>query len=295
MIPSHIHSRAYPLLTSILLSVILLCIGGCSAKSVFDKPVITVSIQPQKYMLEKIAGDKWDIKCLLSNSADPESFDPGMTHLLNLENSKAYFKIGNIPFESAIINKVKNNNPGLRLFDNSEGIALIKGTHGHSHAHSEIDPHTWTSIKNAKKIASNMYNSISELDPDNRSYYASNLKAFLRELDSLDTQVDSLLKPYRGTAFVVWHPSLSYLARDYGLRQIVLSPEGKEASVNMIKRSLEQSNSAGAKILFYQKDIDSRQALSINEQLGAELVDIQPLSYDWEEQILKIANAIARQ
>ena len=103
MIPSHIHSRAYPLLTNILLSVILLYIGGCSAKSVFDKPVITVSIQPQKYMLEKIAGDKWDIKCLLSNSADPESFDPGMTHLLNLENSKAYFKIGNIPFESAII------------------------------------------------------------------------------------------------------------------------------------------------------------------------------------------------
>ena len=141
MIPSHIHSRAYPLLTNILLSVILLYIGGCSAKSVFDKPVITVSIQPQKYMLEKIAGDKWDIKCLLSNSADPESFDPGMTHLLNLENSKAYFKIGNIPFESAIINKVKNNNPGLRLFDNSEGIALIKGTHGHSHAHSEIDPY----------------------------------------------------------------------------------------------------------------------------------------------------------
>lgn len=56
-------------------------------------------------------GDKWEIKCLLSNGANPESYDPSLTHLLNLENSKAYFRIGNVAFESAIINKVQNNNP----------------------------------------------------------------------------------------------------------------------------------------------------------------------------------------
>jgi len=287
-----IHTSALRRIHALAISLaVLLCAAACGSKAVSDKPSITVSIRPQKYMLEQIAGDKWNVKCLLGNTADPESFDPGMTHLLNLENSKAYFRIGNIPFESAIINKVKNNNPGLRLYDNSEGISLIKGTH--SHHGEETDPHTWTSIKNAKKIASNMYDALTDLDPDNKGYYAANLKKFLHSLDSLDSYVDSILRPKRGGSFMVWHPSLSYFARDYGLHQISLSPEGKEASVNMIKRSVEQARRENAGIFFYQKDVDSRQALSVNEQIGATLVEIQPLSYEWPKEILNIANAIA--
>lgn len=293
MTPTFIHKGIRTVRILIPILTLLLGAAGCGTRPSSGKQAITVSIRPQKYMLEKIVGDKWDVKCLLNNTADPESFDPGMTHLLNLESSKAYFRIGNIPFESAIINKVKNNNPGLHLYDNSEGISLITGTHGH-HG-SDIDPHTWTSIKNAKKIASNMYDAVVELDPSNRSYYAANLKKFLRELDSLDTQVDSMLRPARGSSFLVWHPSLSYFARDYGLHQISLSPEGKEASVNMIKKSINRANQEDARLFFYQKDVDSRQALSINEQLGAELVEIQPLSYDWDKEMLDIANAIARQ
>lgn len=293
MKPTFIHNgiRTIGFLISIL--SIMLGTAGCGTKPVTNKQTITVSIRPQKYMLEKIVGNKWEVKCLLNNTANPESFDPGMTHLLNLESSKAYFRIGNIPFESAIINKVKNNNPGLHLYDNSEGISLLTGTHGH-HS-SDTDPHTWTSIKNAKKIASNMYDAVVELDPSNRNYYAANLKRFLRELDSLYMQVDSMLRPVKGSSFVVWHPSLSYFARDYGLHQISLSPEGKEASVSMIKKSINRANKENARLFFYQKDVDSRQALSINEQLGAELVEIQPLSYEWEKEILNIANAIARQ
>ena len=44
----------------------------------------------------KIVGDKWDVKCLLSNGANPESYDPSLTHLLNLENSKAYFRMSSV-------------------------------------------------------------------------------------------------------------------------------------------------------------------------------------------------------
>ncbi len=293
MTNAFIHILTKRSMSLIAIVAAFICLGGCTPRPNGGKQAITVSIRPQKYFLEKIVGDKWEVRCLLGNSADPESFDPGMTHLLNLENSKAYFRIGNIPFESAIINKVKNNNPGLLLYDNSEGISLITGTH--SHGGSDIDPHTWTSIKNAKKIASNMYDAVIDLDPANKSYYGANLKKFLRELDSLDTHVDSLLRPMRGTAFVVWHPSLSYFARDYGLHQISLSPEGKEASVSMIKNSVDQAKKENAKILFYQKDVDSRQAVSINEQLGATLVEIQPLSYEWYSEMSNIANAIATQ
>lgn len=285
------------ILTSLLIVAALgLFLRSCTSAST-SKPTITVSIQPQKYMLEKIVGDKWEIKCLLSNGANPESYDPSLTHLLNLENSKAYFRIGNVAFESAIINKVQNNNPGLKLFDNSEGISLIRGTHSHGdveHA-SDIDPHTWTSVKNAKTIASNMYKAVVDLDPENKAYYSRNFKNFLSSLDSLDREISQKLQPYRGSAFVVWHPSLSYFARDYGLEQISLSPEGKEASVKMMQSTIDKAIDRDVKTLFFQKDIDSRQAQVANEQIKAEIVNINPLNYEWDKEMRSIANAISRQ
>lgn len=281
----------YTLLPALWVASFLYSCGS----SVSDKPVITVSIQPQKYLLEKIAGDKWDVKCLLSNGANPESYDPSLTHLLNLENSTAYFRIGNIPFESAIITKVTKNKPDLKIIDSSTGIALITGTHSGHAGDSEIDPHTWTSVKNAKKIASNMYNGLVEIDPSNKGTYTRNFKNLLHSLDSLDNSIKERLDSHRGEAFIVWHPSLSYFARDYGLRQISLSPEGKEASVTMMQNAIDQAKEAGAKVLFFQKDIDSRQASVANEQIDAKLVNINPLNYNWEEEITVIADALSQQ
>ena len=220
---------------------------------------------------------------------------PAPEILLNLENSTAYFRIGNIPFESAIITKVTKNKPNLKIIDSSTGIALITGTHSGHAGDLEIDPHTWTSVKNAKKIASNMYNGLVEIDPSNKDTYTKNFKKLLQSLDSLDNSIKERLDTHRGEAFIVWHPSLSYFARDYGLRQISLSPEGKEASITMMQTAIDQAKEAGAKVLFFQKDVDSRQATVANEQIGATLVNINPLNYNWEEEITVIADAFSQQ
>lgn len=282
------------LVLALLLPVAML--PGCVGRPE-QKPALTVSIQPQKYMLEQIVGDKWEVRCLLSNGANPESYDPSMTHLLNLETSKAYMRIGNLPFESALINKIHNNNPGLRLYDTSDGVALIKGTHARDgiggEAAAEIDPHTWTSVRNVRKIASNMYDAMVEIDPKNKAYYSRRFTAFLRSLDSLDSAIDSILRPCRGASFVVWHPSLSYFARDYGLKQIALSPEGKEMSVDDVSRAVERARRDSACVMFFQKDADSRQAQTVNAQIGAEVVNINPLDYDWKGEMLNIARAVA--
>jgi zinc transport system substrate-binding protein len=269
-------------------------LSGCVGR-VEKKPTVTVSIQPQKYLLEQIVGDRWEVKCLLGNGADPESYDPSMTHLLSLESSKGYLRIGNIPFESAILNKVVNSNPDLHVYNTSEGVMLIHGTHSRDGADTgeDVDPHTWTSVRNAKIIANNMYDAMVELDPANREYYSHRLKRLEARLDSLDTAIDSILAPCRGASFVVWHPSLSYFARDYGLTQISLSPEGKEMSVEDINRAVTTAQRDSAKVMFFQKDADSRQAQTVNEQMGVKIVSINPLEYNWKDEMLNIAHAIA--
>lgn len=288
----------------LLIVAVLGVIGaGVSCTPVSTKPVLAVSIQPQRYFLEKLVGDKFDVLCMLAQGSNPETYEPSFNHLMNLEKSRAYFCMGNIGFELAILNKVKANNPNLVLVSTSEGIDLLKGTHsgvmadehehGHGHSH-EVDPHVWTSVPNAKIIVQNMYKALLEIDSRNKKYYTKNYNALLTELNQLETEMAETLKPVSGKAFAVWHPSLSYFARDYGLTQIAMENEGKEVPAALLKKEIDMAREHGVTVLFYQKEFDSRQIQTINEQLGAKMVEINPMNYNWTEEMRKIAHALAR-
>lgn len=260
-----------------------------------DRPIVTVSIEPQRYLLEQITGDKVQVRSLLTEGANPETYDPSVTHMYNLGNSLGYLRMGNIGFEAALIDKIREANPDLRIYDTSAGIVPIMGTHSHGdHDHEVIDPHTWSSVKNARIIAANMLKAMKEIDPENRDYYTDNFNRFNHRLDSIDSVLTVRLAPARSTAFMVWHPSLSYFARDYGLTQMVIgNAEHKENSITSLRESIDSARTQGARIFFFQKDFDSRQASAINEQIKADEVSINPLSYAWEDEMIKIADAIA--
>lgn len=289
----------YIKLSVLCVAVFMLCSCGGGAKR---KPVVTVSIQPQQYFLENIVGDKVDVKCLLANGGNPETFEPSMTHLMSLENSVAYFMIGNVGFENAVIERVRKNNPDLKIYDNSEGVELLIGTHGDCHHHhhdhgnscsAAVDPHTWSSVKNARVIVRNMYEAMLEIDAENADYYKSRYDRIDARLDSIDRLFTERLAAKKGVAFLVWHPSLSYFAKDYGLMQISIGSEGKESSVQQLQSKIEEAKKHNAKIFFFQQEFDSRQASVVNEQIGAEMVTINPLDYQWDYQMMIIADAIA--
>lgn len=285
-----------------IIVMVALLLSGCGNR-VSDCRQVVVSIPPQKFILEQIVGDKMRVTSLLDAGSNPENYEPGMTQFLDLEKSMAYFAIGNIAFENALLAKARENNPGLRIIDSMAGVELLEGTHGgcgsrHRHgAHdgeeNSVDPHTWSSVKNMKKMAENMYEAVSAIDPVNKEYYRLRYIALENRLDSIDKSVSSRLTPLAGRAFVVWHPSLSYLARDYGLIQIAVGREDKEATAIELKKRIDEAVSRKASIFFIQKEFDSRQAQSINGQLRTEMVSINPMSEDWESELNTVINALA--
>lgn len=292
-------NRLYILLIYLSLALALSVgwvLSSCAGSPPKEK-IITVSIEPQKYLLEKIVGDKIQVRCLLTNGANPETYDPAMTHMLNLQKSLGYLRIGNIGFEEALIDKIREANPDLPIYNTSSGIDPIYGTHTHEDGitHSGVDPHTWGSVKNAKIITKNMYDAVVKLDPQNQSYYKKNYDAYQAHLDSLDNAIAAKLASRKGEPFLVWHPSLSYFARDYGLNQVVVgNAENKELAVGQLRDAIEEIRRLNARIFFQQKDFDSRQVQAVNTQLGAKTVDISPLAYDWETELLNVADVLAK-
>lgn len=273
--------------------------AGCSEQGSTDRrPSVTVSIPPQENLLRQIVGDSIDINCLMVSGSNPESFEPGVSQLRGIDRSDALLLIGNLGFEQTLVERIRANNPDLPVYNTSESVSLIYGTHSHDHSghghHHEnaADPHTWTSARNARIIAANMLKAAVDIDPDNADYYRARHAALDRRLDSIDRSISERLAPANGRAFLVWHPSLSYFARDYGLEQISVGQEHKESSVKSLQQRIDLARQHSADVFFLQQEFDSRQAEAVNSSLNAKTVIINPMSPDWEQQLNIITDAL---
>lgn len=267
-------------------------LGSCINNAGTEKPVITVSIEPQRWLLERIVGDNMEVRTLLASGGNPESYEPAFSHLAALEESACYMQVGNLGFESAIVGKVHANNPELPIVNVSDSIEyIISHDHGHEHG---IDPHVWSSARNARIMAQNMLKEVIKLDPKHEAEYTRNFINLTAHIDSVDSVCVSILEPLQGRAFMVWHPSLSYFARDYGLHQVSVGAEGKEHSVADTKHILDHIAGENVTVFFVQKDFDTSRAEVIAKDAGGvRVATINPLNYEWDTELLQTARAIA--
>ncbi|MGM9759522.1 MAG: metal ABC transporter solute-binding protein, Zn/Mn family [Parabacteroides sp.] len=291
-------------------SLIWLCacwaLGSCAGQE-NKQPLVTVTIEPQRFFAEQIAGDRFAVHCVVPAGQSPESYDPTPRQMIQVGESAGYLQIGHIGFELAWMDNIRSNNPQLPIFDLSEGVSLIQSSeeeeeeeevethaeHHHHHHHGGIDPHIWNSIQGARTIARNTRNAFQQLDPDHAAEYEARYQQLLTQIDSTGREVDRLLLPLRGSAFIIYHPALTYLAAEYGLTQLCIEMEGKEPSPAQLKQLLDVAKSKQVKVVFVQQEFDQKNAELIARESGCRLVRINPLNPDWRSEMLTIAKALS--
>lgn len=252
-------------------------------------------------MVEQIAGDYFAINCVVPANSNPEAYDPTPMQLVDIDKSEAYLRVGGaLGFEVAWMERLSQNNPNMKIYDTSKGIDMLMTTHCHAHDNgvthvcSAIDPHVWSSPRNMRIMAQNICAALTEIDGDNSAYYRANCDKLIQHIDSVESVVEQLLAPCQGTAFAIYHPSLSYLARDYGLLQLCLENMGKENSAAVLKNTVDEAIERDVKVVFIQQEFNPRHVETFARELDAEVVKINPLNYDWTTEIIDIAHAIAR-
>ena len=272
-------------------------LGSCTSSSQPQKATITVSIEPQRWMLERIVGDRINVNTILASNSDPENFEPSFSNMKMLEQSICYMKMGNFGFERALVERIHTNHPHIAIVNTSDSVPLIV-EHNHEHCpggHEHgVDPHVWNSAKNAKIIARNMYESVIKLDSIHSDYYKHNYNLLLQRIDSVDSICSHLLHHAKGNAFVVWHPSLSYFANDYELEQIAIGADGKELSINDTRHVINHIKEHDATVFLVENNSDAARAQVIAAEMpNIRISTICPLSYDWDNELIQTATAIA--
>lgn len=285
----------------IYLLLAIVGLSACQGKKEGGTRTISVTIEPQRYFAEKIAGDLFHINCVTPAGQSPETYDPTPQQMVQISQSQAYFRIGEIGFEQAWMTNLQSQNPDMAVFDLSEGMELIKNeeeaheegeAHPHHH-HGSVDPHIWTSISGARVIAQNTYQAFIKLDPENQEIYRAGYQRLIEEIDSTEAEMKQLLQPLAGTAFIIYHPALTYFAREFGLKQLCIELDGKEPSPAQLKQLLETATQSGAKVVFVQQEFDRKNAELIAKETGCRLVTINPLSYNWHDEMIRLATILA--
>lgn len=268
---------------------------ACTAQKTSEKDLVTVSILPQKYIVEKIAGDLVDVQVLVPPGASPSTYSLVPSQMKDLSRSKVWLRIGKIGFEDAWHEKIEQGNPDLKVFDTSrmaEWIAAEEEVHGdHVHLHG-IDPHIWMSPEEVEQIAELTYQALADLYPDKSAAFNANFEAFRSEIDVLDEDLIRLFDGLENRKFIIFHPALTYLARDYGLEQVSLEIDGKEPSAKHMSQLVKTAKDEGIRVVFIQKEFDQENARQLAEELDGEVVQIDPLNENWEEQIREIAEKL---
>ncbi len=279
------------------------CTGNATSNKVEkqEKPIITVTIEPQRYFTEAIAGDKFEVVSMVPKGVSPETYDPVPQQLVSLRNSEAYLRIGHIGFERVWMDKLMDNTPHIQVFDTSKGVDFIFDEHHHCHhegkSHGEpmhgIEPHIWSSTTNALIIAGNTFKALSQLDKENTNYYMARYDSLCHRIMQVDSLIHKQLSaPTAAKTFMIYHPALSYFARDYGLQQIPIEEGGKEPSPAHLKALIDLCKASDVRVIFVQPEFDQRNAETIMKQTGTRIVSINPLNYAWEEEMLNITQAL---
>lgn len=277
----------------ILSGLVIVLLASCrQGDGSSDKPVISVSVLPQQYFIEQIAGNRVEVNVMVPSGASPATYEPTASQLAGLEKSLVYMRIGHIGFELSWMDKIKSVNPSMHISDLSEGIDLIhenEDHHVHGHNHGGVDPHIWMSPVNAKIIARNIYKELLIILPDEQERLTHRFRQLSLAIDSLNHAIFHMLEMTDNRSFMIYHPALSYFARDYNLSQFPLETGGKTPSPTHMKWMADLGKEKNISAILIQEQFNRLNAEALAREIGAEIIQINPLDPDWNSQMMYIA------
>ncbi len=270
-------------------------LSACSPQPASQEKTLYVSILPIRSLVKEIVGEDFRIEVLVPPGASPETFEPTPRQFIGLNEAQLVFNVGLLEFETALLDKIEDR---TKIVDLSRGIVRIEGSCAHAgrngsdHAHG-VDPHVWTSPRALQRMAENAYEAIHARWPDSAKYTANHAR-LQEELRQLDLRTAEKIARSGIRYFIIYHPALTYYARDYGLRQEAVETDGKEPSAKRLTALIRQARKDGIGRILYQSQFPVSVVETIARDIGAECAEIDPLREDAIANIDSITDLIIR-
>lgn len=280
--------------------VLLLWAGSCCAAK---KPIVFVSILPQKFFLEQLAEDLFDVEVMVQPGASPATYEPKPSQMAKLSSSLAYFAIG-VPFESSWLGRISGVNPRMMVVHTDTDIPKItisehhhedNENHGNEKVinehleHEILDPHIWLSPILVKKQTETILTALKTIAPEHSHAFEENFRSFIRKINELDSELRETFTSKEGMQFMVFHPSWGYFANEYKLEQVAIEFEGKKPKPAQLKELILHARENDIKVIFAQPQFSLKNARLVAREIGGQVITADPLALDWFTNLRDVA------
>lgn len=269
----------------------LFTLSSCSyakseSKNDSGKVSVVTTIFPYYDFTRSIAGDKADIKLLLSPGSEPHSYEPSPSDIVAIENCDIFIYNGGESDEwvESVLDSIENKNMKvMRMMDYVDLLYEQSVDHDehehedgdeHEHEHGEeYDEHIWTSVKNAEKLTNAIYDELCVSDSANKAAYSSNRDSYLSKLQALDSEISDIVSNSKRNTVVFGDrfPFL-YFVTDYSLEYECAFPgcsSETEPSISTVTHMIDFTRENKIPVVFYLEFSNGKVAKLISEDTGA--------------------------
>jgi zinc transport system substrate-binding protein len=161
-------------------------------------------------------------------------------------------------------------------------VAQLDGTEGETDGEvlaSGKDPHVWLDPANMIAMTTAVADALSQLSPESSTQFNSAAKAYIAELQTLGTEIDTQLATCESRALVTSHRAFAYLAKRANLRQVAIAgvnPE-EEPSAKSLEVIADFAKSNMVSTIFFETLLPADLAKTLADKVGATADLLDPI------------------
>jgi manganese transport system substrate-binding protein len=231
------------------------------------KVLVTFSVLAD--MAQNVAGDKLVVESITKIGAEIHGYEPTPSDLVKAQNADLILYNGmNLErwFEQFLGNL--KDIPSVLLTEGIEPIPIAEGSYA-----NKPNPHSWMSPKNALIYVENIRQAFVELDPSNAETYNANAAAYSKKIQAIADQLEADLAqvPASQRYLVSCEGAFSYLARDYGLKEIYIWPINAEQQFTpkQVQQVIEQVKTNNVPTIFCESTVSDKGQKEVAKASGA--------------------------
>ncbi len=254
-----------------------LCLGLTAALAA-DKVPVVASFSILGDLVRVVGGDKVAVTTLVGADEDAHVFEPKPQDAKNILQSKLLVTNG-LGFEPWAQKLVKSAGYKGATVVASKGVKA-RALPDAKGSHAEIDPHAWQDPTNVVIYVRNIAAALSQMDPTHAATYQANSEAYVKELQTLDTEAKALFAaiPADKRKVITSHDAFGYFGAHYSVR--FLAPQGvstdAEPSARQVAQLIGQIRKEKIKAVFVENMSNPKLLAQLSKDAG---VSVGPTLY----------------
>ncbi len=234
-----------------------------------DKKVILTTFTVLADMAQNVAGDKAIVQSITKPGAEIHGYEVTPSDLKRGQNANLILENG-LNLERWAT-RFYNSLPKVSHITLSEGVPPVNIAE--DAYRGKPNPHAWMSPKNAVIYVENIRKTLGNLDPANAAIYNTNAAKYSQQIKAIDAKLKQAISaiPPDKRYIVSCEGAFSYIARDYGLKEVYLWPVNAEqqATPKQVERVINTVKANQIPAVFCESTVNNKAQLQVAKETGA--------------------------